>query len=238
MTPRSRPATDPPAVRYDLPPLPAGWRVLEPETRTESFRSLQRFLQEDARRHTIYPPAAEVFRALELTPLRDVRVLLLGQDPYHGPGQAEGLCFSVRRGVRLPASLRNIFRELEADVGVPPPQHGSLVRWAQQGVLLLNAVLTVRAGAPASHQGRGWEVFTDAVIRRVAAKRSPVVFALWGAHAQRKAPLIDTARHAIVAAAHPSPLSARRGFLGTRPFSRINAALLEAGREPIDWSIE
>src|SRR5690606_30529628 len=125
---------------------------------------------EDARRHAIYPPAAEVFRALELTPLRDVRVLLLGQDPYHGPGQAEGLCFSVRRGVRLPASLRNIFRELEADVGVPPPQHGSLVRWAQQGVLLLNAVLTVRAGAPASHQGRGWEVFTDAVIRRVAAK--------------------------------------------------------------------
>lgn len=223
---------------YPLPPLPHAWRSLEPETSTPSFEALRSFLRAEARSHTIYPPASDVYRALELTPLRSVRVLLLGQDPYHGPGQAEGLCFSVRRGVKPPASLRNIFRELESDVGVPPPPHGSLVHWAEQGVLLLNAVLTVRAGEANAHQGKGWEEFTDAVIRRVAAKRSRVVFALWGAYAQRKIPLIGSGRHAIVTAAHPSPLSARRGFLGTRPFSRIDAALVEGGKKPIDWRIE
>jgi uracil-DNA glycosylase len=223
---------------YPLPDLPASWKSLEPETRTPSFEALRTLLAAEARRHAIYPPARDVYRALELTPLRSVRVLLLGQDPYHGPGQAEGLCFSVPPGVTPPASLRNIFRELQTDLGVPPPPHGSLVGWAQRGVLLLNAVLTVRAGEPNSHQGRGWEPFTDAVIRRVAAKRTRVVFALWGTYAQKKIPLIDTARHAVVTAAHPSPLSAHRGFLGSRPFSRINAALTEGGREPIDWRLD
>lgn len=222
---------------YRLPSLPSSWRLLEPETTTSSFQELERFLARDAREHSIYPPSADVFRALELTSYEKVRVLLLGQDPYHRPGQAEGLCFSVRPGVRPPASLRNIFRELQGDLGVPPPQTGSLVPWAERGVLLLNTVLTVRAGQPHSHRGRGWEEFTDAVIRRVAAKRNRVVFALWGAHAQKKSRLIDTRRHAIVTAAHPSPLSAYRGFLGSRPFSRINAALQEAGRGVIDWSL-
>lgn len=223
---------------YPLPPLPASWRALEPETRTASFEALVDFLTADAKTHVIYPPAPDVYRALELTPYGNVRVLLLGQDPYPGPGQAEGLCFSVRPGVKPPASLRNIFRELESDLGVPPPGHGSLVEWGKRGVLLLNAVLTVRAGEPNSHAGRGWEFFTDAIIRRVAAKRTPVVFALWGAYAQKKIPLIGSARHAVVTAAHPSPLAARRGFFGSRPFSRINAALAAAGREPIDWQIE
>ena len=226
------------AEGYRLPALPRSWLAVESETQTDSFTRLRAFLDAEVEAHQIYPPAGEVYRALELTPFRSVRVLLLGQDPYHGPGQAEGLCFSVRRGVKPPASLRNIFRELESDVGVRPPPHGSLVDWARRGVLLLNAVLTVRAGEPNSHTGRGWELFTDAIIRRVAAKRTPVVFALWGAYAQKKIPLIGSARHAIVTAAHPSPLAARRGFFGSRPFSRINAALAAAGRDPIDWRIE
>jgi len=226
------------AEGYRLPALPPSWLAIEPETRTDSFTGLREFLDDEVEEHQIYPPAREVYRALELTPLSNVRVLLLGQDPYHGPGQAEGLCFSVRRGTRTPASLRNIFRELESDVGLAPPSHGSLVAWARRGVLLLNAVLTVRAGEPNSHAGRGWEPFTDAIIRRVAAKRTPVVFALWGAYAQKKIPLIDAGRHTVVTAAHPSPYSARNGFFGTRPFSRINAALEGAGQEPIDWRIE
>lgn len=226
-----------PSGEYVLPSLPPSWRSLEPETRSDGFRRLGDRLAADAACHPIYPPAADVFRALELTPFRDVRVLLLGQDPYHGPGQAEGLCFSVPPGVTPPASLRNIFRELQSDLGLRPPPDGSLVRWAERGVLLLNAVLTVRAGEPNSHRGIGWETFTDAVIRRLAAQRSRVVFALWGAYAQKKIPLIGEGRHAIVTAAHPSPLSARRGFLGTRPFSRINEALADAGKAPIDWTI-
>jgi uracil-DNA glycosylase len=230
-------ASDAPPGSYPLPPLPRSWATLEPETRTARFEALRAFLDGEAKAHAIYPPAAQVYRALELTPLREVRVLLLGQDPYHGPGQAEGLCFSVPPGVAPPASLRNIFRELQSDLGVPPPPDGSLVAWARRGVLLLNAVLTVRAGEANSHAGKGWEEFTDAVIRRVAARRTRVVFALWGAYAQKKIPLIDTDRHAIVTAAHPSPLSARRGFLGTAPFSRINAALEEGGREAIDWEL-
>jgi uracil-DNA glycosylase len=227
-----------PTGRYRLPPLPAGWKPLAPLMRTPHIRELRAFLQQEATQHAIYPPAGDVFRALELTPLRRVRVLLLGQDPYPGAGQANGLCFSVRPGVKPPASLRNMFRELQADVGVPPPSHGALDRWARQGVLLLNAVLTVRAGAPNSHRDRGWESFTDAVIRRASAKRNHVVFALWGAYAQKKTALIDTTRHAIIAAAHPSPLSARHGFFGSRPYSRINTALAEAGRPPIDWRLE
>jgi uracil-DNA glycosylase len=226
-----------PSGSYALPPLPASWRALEPELKAPYFRELRRFLGAEARTHAVYPPAAEVFRALELTPYGSVSVLLLGQDPYHGAGQAHGLCFSVPPGVAPPASLRNIFRELQDDLGAAPPPHGSLESWARQGVLLLNAVLTVRAGQPNSHRDHGWERFTDAVIRRVNGRRKRVVFALWGEYAKKKAPLINDVRHSIVAAAHPSPLSARAGFFGSRPFSRINDALVAAGRPPIDWQL-
>ncbi len=163
--------------------------------------------------------------------------MILGQDPYHGPGQAHGLCFSVRPGVRVPPSLRNIHAELHDDLGLPIPDHGNLERWAQSGVLLLNATLTVRAGEAGSHQKRGWETFTDQVIRVVNAKTDQVVFILWGNSARRKRELIDTSRHTIIESAHPSPLSAHNGFLGSKPFSRANAALLAAGREPIDWNL-
>ncbi|MFW5950894.1 MAG: uracil-DNA glycosylase, partial [Gemmatimonadota bacterium] len=186
---------------------------------------------------TVYPPRADVFRALELTGLRDVRVVLLGQDPYHGPGQAHGLAFSVRPGVTPPPSLRNLFRELHDDTGAPIPGHGTLTSWARQGVLLLNTVLTVRAGEPASHAAIGWGAFTDAVLRRVSAKRNRVVFMLLGNHARKKAGATDLSSHAVVEAPHPSPLSARRGFFGSRPFSRANALLEEVGREPVDWEL-
>ena len=220
---------------YPLPPLPTGWRALAAATADPRFLQLQQFLDDDSRQHTIYPPADQVFRALELTPIEEVRVLLLGQDPYHRPGQAEGLAFSVAPGTRIPPSLRNIFCELESDLDVTPPGDGSLVRWARQGVLLLNAVLTVREGEPTSHAGRGWEHFTDAIIRTLSDRPEPVVFALWGGYAQKKLSLIDDSRHPVVTAAHPSPLSARRGFLGTRPFSRINAALSRLNQQPIEW---
>jgi uracil-DNA glycosylase len=223
---------------YPVPPLPAAWvGALGDTVAAPWFFELREFLEAEAGTHTIFPPHAELFRALELTPPRSVRVLLLGQDPYPGMGQAHGLCFSVPPGVKPPASLRNMYRELESDLGLPAPAHGSLEGWARQGVLLLNAVLTVRAGEPGSHQGRGWERFTDAVIRCVAAKREPVVFALWGAWAQKKRSLLEAAHHPIVTAAHPSPLSARRGFFGSRPYSRINAALEAVGRPPIDWRL-
>lgn len=226
------------SAAYVLPAVPEAWRAaLQEEVAEPGFAALAAFLDRDARTHAVYPPAAAVYRALELTRPGSVRVLLLGQDPYPGPGQAHGLCFSVPPGVTPPASLRNLYRELESDVGVTPPAHGSLEAWARRGVLLLNAVLTVRAGEPGSHRGRGWERFTDAVIRRVAANRTPVVFALWGAWAQKKGALVAGSGHAVVTAAHPSPLSARRGFLGSRPFSRINAALAAAGSEPVDWRL-
>jgi uracil-DNA glycosylase len=178
-----------------------------------------------------------VFAALHLTPYAEVKAVILGQDPYHGPNQAHGLCFSVRHGVTLPPSLQNIFKELEADLGVSPPSHGCLDHWARQGVLLLNASLTVRKGSAASHQGKGWETFTDEVLRAVNAKPERVVFILWGASARRKKALIDTSHHVIIESAHPSPLSASNGFFGSRPFSRANAALVEAGRPAIDWRI-
>jgi uracil-DNA glycosylase len=183
----------------------------------------------------VYPPADEVFAALHLTPFADTRVMILGQDPYHGPKQAHGLCFSVRRGVPKPPSLLNIFKELRDDLGIEMPDHGSLEAWARQGVLLLNATLTVRGGQAASHQGKGWEVFTDEVLAAVNAKPERVVFILWGASARRKKSLIDTSRHVVIESAHPSPLSAHNGFFGSKPFSRANAALVAAGRDPIDW---
>jgi uracil-DNA glycosylase len=187
--------------------------------------------------HVVYPPAPEVFAALHLTPRADSRVVILGQDPYHGPNQAHGLCFSVRRGVRVPPSLVNIHKELASDLGVAIPTHGNLEKWARQGVLLLNTTLTVRGGQAASHQGHGWETFTDQVIRCVADKDERVVFILWGSHARRKKALIDTNRHTIIESAHPSPLSAHNGFFGSKPFSRTNEALVASGLAPIDWDL-
>jgi uracil-DNA glycosylase len=212
--------------------------VLAGETAQPYWAELQAFVADERARGPVYPPAQEVFAALHLTPYADTRVMILGQDPYHGPGQAHGLCFSVRRGVAVPPSLRNIFAELRDDLGVEPPGHGCLEAWARQGVLLLNTTLTVRAGAAASHQGKGWERFTDQVIRAVNAKPTPVVFVLWGASARRKLELIDSTRHTVIESAHPSPLSASNGFFGSRPFSRINAALEVAGHAPIDWRLD
>lgn len=211
--------------------------VLRGELAKPYWADLQRYVADERARHAVYPPPDEVFAALHLTPYADVKALILGQDPYHGRGQAHGLCFSVRRGVAIPPSLHNIYAELESDLGVPSPSHGNLEAWARQGVLLLNASLTVRGRQAASHQGKGWEVFTDEVIRAVAAKPERVVFIFWGAAARRKKALVDSSRHVVIESAHPSPLSARNGFFGSRPFSRTNGALVAAGREPIDWRI-
>lgn len=220
-----------------LPPIPAGWPRLAPERDEPYFQALESFLDAEYERATVFPPRADIFRALSLTSFRDVRVVLLGQDPYHGRGQAHGLAFSVPRGVPKPPSLRNLLRELHDDTGAPVPEAGTLEPWARRGVLLLNTVLTVREGAAGSHAGKGWERFTDAVTERVNAKRSRVVFLLLGSHAQQKGAAVDAHRHALIEAPHPSPLSARRGFFGSRIFSRTNALLEEAGREPIDWRL-
>ena len=185
----------------------------------------------------IFPKGCNWFRALDLTPLEEVRVVILGQDPYHGEGQAHGLCFSVPEGVRPPPSLVNIFKEMKTDLGIDPSPHGFLEHWAEQGVLLLNSVLTVEMGEAASHRDRGWERFTDAVIRLVNDKREPVVFMLWGSYAQKKAAFVDTSRHLVLKAPHPSPLSAHSGFLGCRHFSKANGFLEAQGQRPIDWAL-
>jgi uracil-DNA glycosylase len=185
----------------------------------------------------IFPKGSEYFRALDLTPLSNVKVVILGQDPYHGAGQAHGLCFSVQPGVRIPPSLVNIYKELQSDLGITPARHGFLEHWARQGVLLLNSVLTVEEAQAASHQGKGWETFTDAVIRKVNDECDAVVFILWGAYAQRKASFVDTSRHLVLKSPHPSPLSAHAGFFGGRYFSKANAFLESHGREPIDWQL-
>jgi uracil-DNA glycosylase len=211
--------------------------VLAAEREKPYFKELERFLSEERRTHKVFPPENEVFSALELTPYEDVKVLLLGQDPYHDDGQAHGLCFSVRPGIKPPPSLVNIYKELESDVGFRAPKHGYLAHWAEQGILMLNAVLTVVAHTPNSHRNRGWETFSDAVIRKVNDKRDRVVFVLWGGYAQKKEKLIDKDRHVVQKGAHPSPLSARSGFFGSRPFSAINRALSEAGKAPIDWQL-
>ncbi|MCI0573711.1 MAG: uracil-DNA glycosylase [Myxococcaceae bacterium] len=219
-------------------PLPHDWEeALAAERRKPYFKALSDFLVHERSRHTVYPSEADLFSAFRLTPLSEVRVLILGQDPYHGKDQAHGLAFSVKPGVPPPPSLQNIFKELHDDLGVPVPKHGHLAHWAKQGVLLLNAVLTVRAGQANSHQGKGWELFTDAAIRAVNAKTDPVVFVFWGRYAQRKVKLVDSSRHFVLVGAHPSPLSANQGFLGSRPFSRINTYLREHGRPPIDWAL-
>jgi uracil-DNA glycosylase len=202
------------------------------------WKQLQGFVVEERQRATVYPPHDEVFAALHLTPYAELKVVILGQDPYHGAGQAHGLCFSVGDGVAPPPSLVNIFKELETDLGLVRPRTGSLIRWATQGVLLLNAVLTVRAHEAGSHADKGWETFTDEVIRAASAKAEPVVFVLWGAYARKKKQLIDTTRHIVIESAHPSPLSAHNGFLGSRPFSKINDALVAADRTPIDWTLD
>ena len=218
--------------------MPTDWNpVLRGELDKPYWRDLMAFVADERARGPVYPPHDEVFSALHLTARADTRVMILGQDPYHGPGQAHGLCFSVRRGTPIPPSLRNIHNELRDDLGLAPPAHGNLEAWAHRGVLLLNTTLTVRAGHAASHQGKGWETFTDAVISAVSAKTDRVVFLLWGASARRKAALVDTSRHVIIESAHPSPLSAHNGFFGSRPFSRTNAALIDAGREPLDWEL-
>lgn len=220
-----------------LPPIPSGWPELEAERTRPYFQDLEEFVEREYREHTVYPPRPEVFRALEVTSFRTVRAVLLGQDPYHGPGQAHGLAFSVRPGVTKPPSLRNLFRELHEDAGAPVPEHGTLTPWGRRGVLLLNTVLTVRDGEPGSHAGAGWEAFTDAVIRRVAAKRNRVVFLLLGSHAQKKAGSVDLSNHVVIRTPHPSPLSARRGFFGSRIFSITNGLLEEAGRESVRWEL-
>ena len=214
------------------------WRpVLIAETEKHYCKPLQRFVKDERKKYTVFPPDKDVFAALHLTPYEKVSVLILGQDPYHEVGQAHGLCFSVRPDVAIPPSLQNIYKELHDDLGCKIPNNGCLTPWAEQGVLLLNAVLTVRAHQANSHQGKGWENFTDAIIRAVNDKPDRVVFVLWGAYARKKAPLINTTRHVIIESAHPSPLSAGNGFFGSRPFSKINAALREAGKPEIDWQI-
>ena len=221
----------------NTPKIEESWKeILETEFSAEYFQQLTRFVEEERSTHMVYPPDAKVFEALNLTPFKDVKIVIIGQDPYHGPGQAHGLCFSVQEGIKIPPSLRNIFKEIHNDLGIIPPENGDLESWAKQGVLLLNATLTVRAEQAGSHQKKGWEQFTDAVIRRISEKRSGVIFLLWGAYAGHKAELIDAAKHHIFKSAHPSPLSAHRGFFGCRHFSQANAILREMGEREINWS--
>jgi uracil-DNA glycosylase len=219
--------------------LGSSWlEPLRSEFEQTYMAELKRFLLEARQQgRTIFPRAPNWFRALDLTPLDEVRAVILGQDPYHGPGQAHGLCFSVPPGVRPPPSLVNIFKEMQGDIGVSPAGHGFLEHWASQGVLLLNSVLTVEMGQAASHRDRGWERFTDAVVRLVNAKSEPVVFLLWGSYAQKKAAFVDQSKHLVLKAPHPSPLSAHSGFFGCRHFSKANAFLEERGLPPIDWAL-
>ncbi len=211
--------------------------LLNHEYQQPYFQTLRLFIHHEYRTKVIFPPAKQLFRCLELTPFSEVKVVLLGQDPYYRLGQAEGLCFSVPRGVPVPKSLQNIYRELQDDLGVTPPSHGHLSAWARQGVLLLNTVLTVEEGRPLSHKDHGWEIFTEHLIRALNADGRPKVFVLWGAEAGRKAEWITHPHHLVLRAPHPSPLAAHRGFFGSRPFSRINQFLQANGRDPIDWSL-
>ncbi len=226
----------------DADAIPASWRAaLGPVLASPKSRALGGFLRaEEAAGRAIYPPRGSRLAALALTALENVKVVVLGQDPYHGPGQAHGLSFSVPDGVRVPPSLLNIYKELERDLGLPRPASGNLTSWAEQGVLLLNAVLTVQDGRPASHQGKGWEEITDAVVAAVAAKTQPCVFLLWGSHAQKKALSVQglkSSHHLMLTAPHPSPLSAHRGFLGCRHFSQANTFLQRHGRGAVDWRL-
>ena len=218
-----------------LPPL---WQdLLAHETTTPYWSTLQNFVAAERQVANVYPPLGATFHAFALTAPAEVRVVILGQDPYHSQGQANGLCFSVANGVKIPPSLRNIYKELHADLGIAPSTSGDLTSWARQGVLLLNATLTVRQDGAGTHQGHGWEVFTDAVVRTLGASQSPIVFVLWGAFARNKKSLITQPQHTIIESVHPSPLSAHNGFFGSKPFSHINQALQANGSAPIDWQI-
>lgn len=219
--------------------LEASWKaVLEQEFAKPYMQDLRAFLrQEKQAKKLIYPKSGNIFKAFEYTPLDRVKVVILGQDPYHGAGQAHGLCFSVAPGVAIPPSLQNIYKELQDDLGIAPVKHGCLVSWAKQGVLLLNSVLTVEQGLAASHQGKGWERFTDQVITQLNQQSRSIVFVLWGAYAQRKGQVIDPQRHLIIKSVHPSPLSSHRGFFGSKPFSKINAHLVAKQQLPIDWQL-
>lgn len=218
--------------------IPEGWRdVLAAEPTKAYWEPLMKFVAEQREQFTVFPAENDVFNALQATPYEKVKVLLLGQDPYHGLGQAHGLSFSVQHNVSKPPSLVNMFKELKADLGCPTPKHGNLMDWAKQGVLLLNAVLTVRQAEPNSHKDKGWEKFTDAVISALNARKEPVVFLLWGSYAQKKTKLITNERHKVLKMVHPSPLSAANGFFGSKPYSQVNVALAEMGQTPIDWCI-
>jgi uracil-DNA glycosylase len=219
-------------------PIPESWLPsLEAETAKPYYQQLYQFIGAERHKYKVYPAGQDVFNALRYTPYERVRVVIIGQDPYHDENQAHGLAFSVRPGVAAPPSLQNIFKELQTDVEFRTPNNGCLIPWAEQGVLLLNAVLTVRAHQANSHQGKGWEQFTDAVLHAVNARPERVIFLLWGSYAQRKAEWIDTGRHLVLKAPHPSPLSASRGFFGCKHFSKTNAALAAAGQAPIDWQL-
>lgn len=212
------------------------WKAhLSGEFEKPYFKQLIEFVKTEYQKHTVYPPGKEIFRAFDACDLDSVSVVIIGQDPYHGPGQANGLCFSVRQGVKTPRSLANIFKEINSDLGKPIPENGDLGRWAEQGVLLLNATLTVRANSPGSHQNNGWETFTDAVIKVISEKKKNVVFLLWGAYAQKKGEVIDRSKHLVLMSAHPSPFSADRGFFGCKHFSKTNAYLKSKGLKEIEW---
>lgn len=213
------------------------WRdSLKEEFEKDYFKTLIDFVTKEYKENTCYPRGSKIFSAFESCPLDSVKVVIIGQDPYHGPGQANGLCFSVNEGIKHPPSLRNIFKELSADLGIRAPESGDLSRWAEQGVLLLNATLTVRASEAGSHQKKGWEEFTDAVIRVVNEQKEKVVFVLWGSYAQKKGFVIDRSKHDCIVAPHPSPLSAHRGFFGSRPFSQVNHCLVASGKSQIQWA--
>ena len=212
--------------------------ILKDEFRKPYYLALRQFLKQEYAHHTVYPDMHDLFNALKYTSFADTKAVIIGQDPYHGEGQAHGLCFSVKKGVVVPPSLKNIYTELNSDLGLPIPPHGELTNWAKQGVLLLNTVLTVRAGCPNSHKGKGWEPFTDRIISELNHKQAPVVFLLWGANARAKARMIDNPIHLKLETVHPSPLSAYNGFFGCRHFSRANAFLTEHEQQPIDWRIE
>jgi uracil-DNA glycosylase len=212
------------------------WKArLQSEFEAPYFIELINFVRDEYLKHKVYPPGKEIFAAFDACPFDEVKVVIIGQDPYHGPGQANGLCFSVRDGVRMPPSLVNIFKEIQKDLGKPIPQSGNLERWAHQGVLLLNATLTVKESSPGSHQNNGWEKFTDAVIRVISSEKSGVVFLLWGAYAQKKGEIIDRSRHLVLLSAHPSPFSADRGFFGNKHFSKANDYLRSKGLKEIEW---
>jgi uracil-DNA glycosylase len=223
------------AAQPASPQIGERWKeMLFEEFNQQYFQDLKQFLTDEKQQNVVYPPGPLIFNAFNQTPFEEVKVVILGQDPYHGPGQANGLCFSVSNGIKHPPSLVNIFKEMQKDLNVPYPKTGDLSGWARQGVLLLNTTLTVRAHSPASHQGQGWEFFTDAVIRSLSEHREGIVFILWGRHAQNKKPLIDMTKHHVLEAAHPSPYSAN-GFFGCRHFSKTNYLLLNQGTMPINW---